>query len=48
MNQEENVKNVIIMTLDFMVLSYIGFGLAQSKDGSSPYFLKLLQPFLEE
>lgn len=34
--------------LDFMVLSYIGFGLAQSKDGSSPYFLKLLQPFLEE
>lgn len=34
--------------IDFMVLSYIGFGLAQSKDGSSPYFLKLLQPFLEE
>lgn len=34
--------------IDFMVLSYIGFGLAQSKDGSSSYFLKLLQPFLEE
>lgn len=34
--------------IDFMVLSYIGFRLAQSKDGSSPYFLKLLQPFLEE
>lgn len=34
--------------IDFMVLSYICFGLAQSKDGSSPYFLKLLQPFLEE
>ena len=34
--------------IDFMVLSYIGFGLAQSKDGSSPYFLKLLQPFLDE
>lgn len=34
--------------IDFMALSYIGFGLAQSKDGSSPYFLKLLQPFLEE
>lgn len=34
--------------IDFMVLSYIGYGLAQSKDGSSPYFLKLLQPFLEE
>lgn len=34
--------------IDFMVLSYIGFGLAQSKDGSSPYFLKLLQPFLEK
>ncbi len=34
--------------IDFMVLSYIGFGLTQSKDGSSPYFLKLLQPFLEE
>lgn len=34
--------------IDFMVLSYIGFGLAQSKDGSFPYFLKLLQPFLEE
>lgn len=34
--------------IDFMVLSYISFGLAQSKDGSSPYFLKLLQPFLEE
>lgn len=32
--------------LDFMVLSYIGFGLAQSKDSSSSYFLKLLQPFL--
>lgn len=34
--------------IDFMVLSYIGFGLAKSKDGSFPYFLKLLQPFLEE
>lgn len=33
--------------IDFMVLSYIGFGLAQSKEDPSPYFIKLLQPFLE-
>lgn len=32
--------------IDFMALSYIGFGLAQSKDGASPYFMKLLKPFL--
>ncbi len=32
--------------IDSMVLSYIGFGLAQSKDGASPYFMKLLKPFL--
>ena len=34
--------------IDFMVLSYIGFGLAQSQDSVSPYFMKLLKPFLEE
>ncbi len=32
--------------IDFMVLSYIGFGLAQNKDEASPYFMKLLKPFL--
>ena len=34
--------------IDFMVLSYIGFGLAQNKNEASPYFMKLLKPFLEE
>lgn len=34
--------------IDFMVLSYIGFGLAQNKNETSPYFMKLLKPFLEE
>lgn len=34
--------------IDFMVLSYIGFGLAQNKNDISPYFMKLLKPFLEE
>lgn len=34
--------------IDFMVLSYIGYGLAQTKDTISPYFIKLLKPFLEE
>lgn len=32
--------------IDFMALSYIGFGLAQSKNGTFPYFMKLLKPFL--
>ncbi len=32
--------------IDFMVLSYIGFGLAQNRDTASPYFLKLLKSFL--
>ncbi len=34
--------------IDFMVLSYIGYGLVQSKDMISSYFMKLLTPFLEE
>lgn len=34
--------------IDFMTLSYIGFGLAQSKDRVSLYFMKLLKQFLEE
>lgn len=34
--------------INFMVLAYIGFGLTQSKDKASPYFMKLLKPFLEE
>ena len=32
--------------IDFMALCYIGYGLAQSKETPSPYFLKLLKPFL--
>lgn len=32
---------------DFMALCYIGYGLAQTKDNPSPYFMKLLKPFLE-
>lgn len=34
--------------IDFMALSYIGFGLAQNKNEASPHFMKLLKPFLEE
>lgn len=32
--------------IDFMVLSYIGYGVAQSKNTISQYFMKLLKPFL--
>ena len=31
---------------DFMALCYIGYGLYKTKDNSSPYFMKLLKPFL--
>ncbi len=31
---------------DFMVLTYIGYGLYRTKDKPSPYFLKLLKSFL--
>ncbi|MBQ8481924.1 MAG: phosphotransferase [Alphaproteobacteria bacterium] len=31
---------------DYMVLAYIGYGLYKTKDNSSPYFMKLLKPFL--
>lgn len=34
--------------IDFMALSYIGWGLARTQNPSSPYFMKLLKPFLEE
>jgi len=33
---------------DFMTLCYIGYGLAQNKEKLSPYFMKILKPFLEE
>ncbi len=32
--------------LDYMALCYIGYGLYKTKDNSSPYFMKLLKPFL--
>ena len=32
--------------IDYMVLAYIGYGLYKTKDNSSPYFMKLLKPFL--
>ena len=32
--------------MDYMVLAYVGYGLYKTKDNSSPYFMKLLQPFL--
>ena len=32
--------------IDFLALSYIGFGLLQNKEVLSPYFMKLLKPFL--
>lgn len=32
--------------IDFMVLAYAGFCLAQSKGGISPYFMKMLKPFM--
>lgn len=32
--------------IDFMVLAYAGFGLAQSKGVISPYFMKMLKPFM--
>ena len=31
---------------DYMALAYIGYGLYKTKDYSSPYFMKLLKPFL--
>ncbi|MBO6290535.1 MAG: aminoglycoside phosphotransferase family protein [Alphaproteobacteria bacterium] len=31
---------------DYMVLAYIGYGLYKTKDNPSPYFMKLLKPFL--
>ena len=31
---------------DYMVLAYIGYGLHKTKDSTSPYFMKLLKPFL--
>ena len=31
---------------DYMALCYIGYGLYKAKDNSSPYFMKLLKPFL--
>ena len=31
---------------DYMVLAYIGYGLYKTNDNSSPYFMKLLKPFL--
>ncbi len=34
--------------IDFMVLSYIGFVLAQNKNEASPYFMRLLKPFLSK
>lgn len=34
--------------IDFMVLLYIGFGLAQNKNEASPYFMRLLKPFLSK
>jgi len=32
--------------LDYMALCYIGYGLYKTKDNSSPYFMKLLKPFI--
>ena len=32
--------------MDYMVLAYVGYGLYKTKDNSSPYFMKLLKPFL--
>lgn len=34
--------------IDYLALLYTGWGLARTTNPSSPYFLKLLQPFLEE
>ena len=31
---------------DYMALCYIGYGLYKTKENSSPYFMKLLKPFL--
>ncbi|MBQ4400126.1 MAG: aminoglycoside phosphotransferase family protein [Alphaproteobacteria bacterium] len=32
--------------LDYIALCYIGYGLYKTKDNSSPYFMKLLKPFI--
>ena len=32
--------------LDYMALCYIGYGFYKTKDNSSPYFMKLLKPFI--
>lgn len=32
--------------LDYMALCYIGYGLYKTEDNSSPYFMKLLKPFI--
>ena len=35
-----------VMALLGLALAYIGYGLYKTNDYSSPYFMKLLKPFL--
>lgn len=37
---------IVQKQIDFMALAYIGYGLAKSKDITSPYFMRLLRQFL--
>ena len=39
-------SKIELKQLDYMALCYIGYGLYKTKDNSSPYFMKLLKPFI--